>query len=50
MGFGGFLDSLGNTVKKLGSAAIAGPGAVWDIASYVAPGDQWGSADDNGFG
>jgi hypothetical protein len=46
----GFLDSLGNTVKKLGSAAIAGPGAVWDIASYVAPGDQWGSADDHGFG
>lgn len=50
MGFGGFLDSLGNTVKKLGNAAIAGPGAVWDIASYVTPGDQWGSADDNGFG
>jgi hypothetical protein len=38
----GFLDSLGNTVKKLGKAAIAGPGAVWDIASYVVPGDQWG--------
>lgn len=43
----GFLDSLGNTVKKLGKAAIAGPGAVWDIASYVTPGDQWGSADDS---
>lgn len=46
----GFLDSLGGTLKTLGKAAIAAPGAVYDIATYVAPGDQWGNADDHGFG
>jgi hypothetical protein len=46
----GFLDSLGDTVKKFGKAMVSGPGVVYDIATYVAPGDQWGDGDNRGFG
>lgn len=45
----GFLDSLGKTVESFGKAAVAGPGAIYDIASTYIPGDQWGDADDEGF-
>lgn len=35
----GFLDSLGDVAKKMGKAAIAGPGAIYDMATYAVPGD-----------
>lgn len=46
----GFLDALGDAAKTLGKAAIAGPGVLYDVATAVAPGDQWGDADNGGFG
>lgn len=49
----GFLDTLADTAKTFGKAALAGPGAVYDIASStvsLAPGVNLpGSADDNGW-
>jgi hypothetical protein len=46
----GLLQSLGNVAKTFGKAALAGPGAIYDIATYMAPGNQWGDADNGNFG
>lgn len=43
----GFLDGLGNTIKTLGNAALAGPGVIYDTAMLAMPGDQWGDGDDS---
>lgn len=45
-----FLDNLGHTALSFGKAVVAAPGAVYDVAAYAVPGNQWGKADDHGFG
>lgn len=46
----GFLEGLGDVVKKLGMSALAAPGVIYDSAALALPGDQWGDADDDGWG